>query len=355
MRITLVNLGYPEAAVNRFFAPLLEHNVDVVDKREEARGFYAYINPNGNLVNEGIVATGPFIARLERARAASSPRARRRRPALLRRGGARGPGADDPCRAAQARHRAPQGPGPAGGLRGRGRRGARSGGRARRAPARTSSMAAIEREFAASMAGRAAEAEGTLGMTRGGPPPSSGRAGCRAWPPPRRGKVRDVYDLGDAMLIVASDRLSAYDHVLRPGIPGKGKVLTQLSTFWFDRLADVVPHHLLATDPRRLSATGSPSTPSCCAAGRSWRARRGWCPSSAWPAATSRAAPSRSTAAAAPPAASPLPAGLERASRLPRADLHPRHQGRERARREHRLRRPGARRRRRSWRRACAT
>jgi phosphoribosylaminoimidazole-succinocarboxamide synthase len=68
--------------------------------------------------------------------------------------------------------------------------------------------------------------------------------------PPRRGKVRDVYDLGDELLIVASDRLSAYDHVLRPGIPGKGKVLTQLSTFWFERLADVVPHHLLSADPR---------------------------------------------------------------------------------------------------------
>ena len=52
-------------------------------------------------------------------------------------------------------------------------------------------------------------------------------------PPPRRGKVRDVYDLGDALLIVATDRLSAYDHVLRPGIPGKGKILNQLSNFWF--------------------------------------------------------------------------------------------------------------------------
>ena len=68
-------------------------------------------------------------------------------------------------------------------------------------------------------------------------------------PPPRRGKVRDVYDLGDALLLVATDRLSAYDHVLRPGIPGKGKILTQLSTFWFERLAAVVGHHLLATDP----------------------------------------------------------------------------------------------------------
>jgi len=66
--------------------------------------------------------------------------------------------------------------------------------------------------------------------------------------PPRRGKVRDVYDLGDALLLVATDRLSAYDCVLRPAIPDKGKVLTQLSTFWFERLAEVAPHHLLATD-----------------------------------------------------------------------------------------------------------
>ena len=68
-------------------------------------------------------------------------------------------------------------------------------------------------------------------------------------PPPRRGKVRDVFDLGERLLLVASDRLSAYDHVLRPGIPGKGKVLTQLATYWFGRVADLTPHHLLATDP----------------------------------------------------------------------------------------------------------
>jgi phosphoribosylaminoimidazole-succinocarboxamide synthase len=66
-------------------------------------------------------------------------------------------------------------------------------------------------------------------------------------PPPRRGKVRDVYDLGDAMLLVACDRISAYDHVLRPAVPGKGKILNQLSNFWFGRLE--VPNHLLATDP----------------------------------------------------------------------------------------------------------
>ncbi len=75
-------------------------------------------------------------------------------------------------------------------------------------------------------------------------------------PAPRRGKVRDVYDLGEALLIVACDRISAYDHVLQPGIPGKGKILNQLSNFWFERLAETAPNHLLATDaadfPRAL-------------------------------------------------------------------------------------------------------
>ncbi|HEX4955571.1 MAG TPA: phosphoribosylaminoimidazolesuccinocarboxamide synthase [Thermoanaerobaculia bacterium] len=77
-------------------------------------------------------------------------------------------------------------------------------------------------------------------------------------PPPRRGKVRDVYDLGRQLLIVATDRLSAYDHVLRPGIPGKGKILTQLSNFWFARLSGVVPHHLVTTDPDEFPASLQP-------------------------------------------------------------------------------------------------
>ena len=77
-------------------------------------------------------------------------------------------------------------------------------------------------------------------------------------PPPRRGKVRDVYDLGETLLIVASDRLSAYDHVLRPGIPGKGKILNQLSNFWFGLLADAVPNHLLATEPEDFPAALAP-------------------------------------------------------------------------------------------------
>jgi phosphoribosylaminoimidazole-succinocarboxamide synthase len=67
-------------------------------------------------------------------------------------------------------------------------------------------------------------------------------------PPPRRGKVRDVYDLGESLLIVATDRISAFDVVLSPGIPGKGAVLTQLSTFWFRKFERFVPNHLLETD-----------------------------------------------------------------------------------------------------------
>jgi phosphoribosylaminoimidazole-succinocarboxamide synthase len=64
----------------------------------------------------------------------------------------------------------------------------------------------------------------------------------------RRGKVRDVYDLGDRLLIVATDRISAFDVVLPSGIPAKGIVLTQLSLFWFDLLGHVVPHHVVSAD-----------------------------------------------------------------------------------------------------------
>jgi phosphoribosylaminoimidazole-succinocarboxamide synthase len=73
----------------------------------------------------------------------------------------------------------------------------------------------------------------------------------------RRGKVRDVYDIdlesGDtALLIVATDRISAFDYVLASGIPDKGKVLTQLSGFWFERMGDLVPHHVIAMDANRF-------------------------------------------------------------------------------------------------------
>jgi len=63
-----------------------------------------------------------------------------------------------------------------------------------------------------------------------------------------RGKVRDMYDLGEHLLIVTTDRISAFDWVLPNGIPDKGRVLTQLSAFWFRELADVVPNHLRGTD-----------------------------------------------------------------------------------------------------------
>ncbi len=66
--------------------------------------------------------------------------------------------------------------------------------------------------------------------------------------PAVRGKVRDVYDLGDQLLIVATDRLSAFDWINPIGIPDKGRILTQISLYWFDQIADVVPNHLISSD-----------------------------------------------------------------------------------------------------------
>jgi phosphoribosylaminoimidazole-succinocarboxamide synthase len=63
-----------------------------------------------------------------------------------------------------------------------------------------------------------------------------------------RGKVRDLYSVGEHLLLIATDRISAFDHVLATGIPGKGKILTQLSLFWFQLLRNVVPNHLITAD-----------------------------------------------------------------------------------------------------------
>ena len=136
---------------------------------------------------------------------------------------------------------------------------------------------------------------------------------------PKRGKVRDVYDLGDRLLIVASDRLSAYDHVLEPPIPGKGRILTQLTNFWFDELAGVVPNHLLSTDPADLPKEAQ-ATPELHAmlAGRSVVAKkarvipfecvaRGYLAGSGF----------KEYSAGGQVCGIPLPAGLARASRLP--------------------------------------
>jgi phosphoribosylaminoimidazole-succinocarboxamide synthase len=71
----------------------------------------------------------------------------------------------------------------------------------------------------------------------------------------RRGKVRDLYECADALIIVATDRISAFDYVLGSGIPDKGRVLTQLSAFWFDRTRHIVDNHVIETDVQRFPAS----------------------------------------------------------------------------------------------------
>ncbi|HEU0298604.1 MAG TPA: phosphoribosylaminoimidazolesuccinocarboxamide synthase, partial [Longimicrobium sp.] len=68
-----------------------------------------------------------------------------------------------------------------------------------------------------------------------------------------RGKVRDVYDLGDALLMVATDRVSAFDVVMPTPVPRKGEVLTLISAWWFARTADLVPNHVLSVDPDEIA------------------------------------------------------------------------------------------------------
>ncbi len=72
--------------------------------------------------------------------------------------------------------------------------------------------------------------------------------------PDYKGKVRDIYELGDSLLIVATDRVSAYDVVLEEGVPGKGRVLTQISRFWFTTLSKLVPNHYVTTDAASFPA-----------------------------------------------------------------------------------------------------
>jgi phosphoribosylaminoimidazole-succinocarboxamide synthase len=92
-----------------------------------------------------------------------------------------------------------------------------------------------------------------------------------AAPLSRRGKVRELYDFGDSLLLVASDRISAFDVVLSPGIPDKGKILTQLSNFWFRKFDDV-ENHLLETDVARFPEALQADTPLL--AGRAVLARK---------------------------------------------------------------------------------
>jgi phosphoribosylaminoimidazole-succinocarboxamide synthase len=88
----------------------------------------------------------------------------------------------------------------------------------------------------------------------------------------RRGKVRDLYDCGDALLMVATDRISAFDYVLGSAIPDKGRVLTQLSAFWFERTTHIVPNHVLSTAARDYPA--SLSGQAALLAGRSMLVRK---------------------------------------------------------------------------------
>jgi phosphoribosylaminoimidazole-succinocarboxamide synthase len=73
-----------------------------------------------------------------------------------------------------------------------------------------------------------------------------------------RGKVRDLYAVDGNLLLVATDRISAFDHVLGTGIPGKGKILTQISLFWFEMLSDLVPNHLITAEVNQFPAALQP-------------------------------------------------------------------------------------------------
>ena len=134
-------------------------------------------------------------------------------------------------------------------------------------------------------------------------------------PPLRRGKVRDVYDLGDRLLIVATDRISAFDWVLPDGVPDKGRVLNGLSAFWFDRLD--APNHVLSTDPRDAGLDLSPAEIDALE-GRSMVARkarvipfecvvRGYLAGSGW----------REYQTSGTVCGEPLPAGLVEGDRIP--------------------------------------
>ncbi len=156
-----------------------------------------------------------------------------------------------------------------------------------------------------------------------------------------RGKVRDIYEVDGKLLLVASDRLSAFDVVLPDGIPGKGKVLTQISAFWFRMLEDIVPNHMISVD---VEAFPEAARPHCGNAARALHAvpegggvpgrvrRPGYLSGSGW-------AEYRQSGEV---CGIPLPKGLKESDRLPEPDLHPLDQGGEgEARREHLLRADG--------------
>jgi phosphoribosylaminoimidazole-succinocarboxamide synthase len=140
--------------------------------------------------------------------------------------------------------------------------------------------------------------------------------------PNRQGKVRDIYDFGDRLLIVASDRISAFDYVLGSGIPDKGKVLTQISAFWFERTRSIVGNHLLSTEATEFP--GEARRAAELLSGRSMLVRRaeplpiecvarGYLSGSGW----------KDYAATGIVCGTSLPAGLRESDRLPRPIFTP--------------------------------
>ena len=152
----------------------------------------------------------------------------------------------------------------------------------------------------------------------------------------RRGKVRDVYAVDDALVMIATDRISAFDYVLGSGIPDKGRVLTQLSAFWFNRTRHIVANHLLSASVADYPAAAARAYATLLDgpvdAGPPHDAR---CRSSASPAATSRDRAGRTTRPPGAVCGHHLPPGLRRIGSAARAALHAGDQGRVRPRREH--------------------
>lgn len=135
-------------------------------------------------------------------------------------------------------------------------------------------------------------------------------------PPNRQGKVRDLYDAGDSLILVATDRISAFDYVLGSGIPDKGKVLTQTSRFWFEQTGHIVPNHLVTMDVARYPQPFAGAADML--AGRSMLVRktspvpvecvaRGYLSGSGW----------KDYQATGSVCGVPLPAGLRESDRLP--------------------------------------
>ena len=156
--------------------------------------------------------------------------------------------------------------------------------------------------------------------------------------PVRRGKVRDVYDLGDRLLLVATDRISAFDWVMPNGIPDKGRILTQISAFWFELLG--VPNHLISQDVASLSLPAEVDRAEL--VGRSMIVRkaqvvpiecvvRGYLDGSGW----------KEYKASGTVCGISLPAGLGAMLAVARADLHAGYQRGERPRYQHLAREDG--------------